>query len=285
MKKRNLIALFAVAFVISFVFSGVAFVQGQEKKEAARVIEETLVVKDPTVSVPGKWVIGGALEYWYTSGDYFKYDYSTGKKTAEGKIEGGMPGGNIFVGYGNFSLNYAYRKGSWDIDIQYLSPSMKTVETQDQTENEFTMRYLIRVSQYLNPYFLAGYTQIDLSSTETIKTPGLVWNYNLKTVRKYDTVFKAPLLGMGFIFPFHERFGIRIDGRAHYSDAEKKRDDGLKLTGNGWGYSGTATAYVNIFKGINLQFGGKFLKLDGGPDIGSWSKGGWFGMLGYSHKF
>jgi hypothetical protein len=281
MKKRYLIALSAVAFFISFVFSGVAFAQG---KEGARVIEETLVVKDPTVSVPGKWVIGGALEYWYSSGSYNKYDFA-GNKTAEGTIEGGMPGGNIFVGYGNFSLNYAYRKGSWDIDLQYLSPSVKTVETQDQTENELTLRYLIRASKYVNPYILAGYTQIDLSSTETIKTPGWVWTYNGKTAKKYDTTFRAPLLGLGFIFPLHERFGIRIDGRAHYSDAEKKWDNGTKYTGNGWGYSGTATAYVNIFKGINLQVGGKYLKLDGGTDIGWWDKWGLFGMLGYSYKF
>lgn len=285
MKKRNLIALSAVTFVISFVFSGFDLAQAQEKKEAARVIEETLVVKDPTVSAVGKWVIGGAYEYWLVRGPYEVQDMS-GNKLAEGKIDGAFHGGNIFVGYGNLTLNYALRKGSWDIDLKYTG-NIDTTKDQDQEEQEVTLRYLVRALsfKYLTPYVLAGYAQINLDETETIKTPGWVWTYNWKTVKSYETTFKAPLVGIGLIFPFHERFGLRIDGRAYYSDAEQKWDNGKKYTGTGWGYGGTATAYVNIFKGLNLQVGSKYLKLDGGSDIGWWSKLGYFGMLGYSHKF
>jgi len=286
MKKRYLITLLAVAFVVSFVFSGVALVQGEEKKEAARVIEETLVVKDPTVSVAGKWVIGGAYEHWYVKGKYDTYDMN-GNRVAEGKIEGGMPGGNIFVGYGNFTINYAYRQGSWDIDRTYTANNVNTSGSEDQKEHEITLRYLVRALslRYLTPYVLAGYTQINLEEAETIQTPGWVWSYNSRTTKSYETTFKAPLLGIGLIFPFHERFGLRIDGRVFYSDAEQKWDNGAKYTGTGWGYGGVATAYVNIYKGLNLQFGGKYLKLDGGSDIGWWDKLGGFGMLGYSHKF
>ena len=70
----------ALAFALAALgFSSSAFSQG-------RTIEETLVVKDPTVAAPNNWLFGAALEYMYVKGSYDLYDSSTGSKIADGDI-------------------------------------------------------------------------------------------------------------------------------------------------------------------------------------------------------
>ena len=49
----------AIGFVIAPMLIGGACVQAQE-----RVIEETLVVTDPTVAARLHWLVGGAVEGW-----------------------------------------------------------------------------------------------------------------------------------------------------------------------------------------------------------------------------
>lgn len=92
------------------------------------------------------------------------------------------------------------------------------------------------------------------------------------------------LVGLGMIVPFTESLGMRLDGRLMSTSAERIRDDERKWTGSGLGWGGTLTGYWNIFKGVNLQAGGKYQKLDGG-DVGWYDKVGYFASLGYSYKF
>lgn len=54
--------IFSVLLTLVFV-SGVPAQEGKTPGEQKRVIEETLVLKDPTVTAAGKWVVGGAAEY------------------------------------------------------------------------------------------------------------------------------------------------------------------------------------------------------------------------------
>lgn len=274
--------IFSVLLTLVFV-SGVLAQEGKPPGEQKRVIEETLVLKDPTVAAANKWVVGGAAEYWYIKGKYDVYD-SSGVKQASGDMTGGMPGGNIFLGYGDFTLNYAYRKGSFSGDFNYTN-GCNTHDEQDQQEHEATVRWLMRglSSAHITPYLLAGYTQIKLDETETILN-SFVWSYNGQKVKKTTSEYKAPLVGIGAILPINEYFGFRVDGRVLWSKATKTYDNGYEYSGSGVGGSVVGTAYVNIWEGFNLQVGGKFLALNGG-DAGSYSKVGGFAMLGYSYKF
>ena len=284
MKKVGwLFCIFSVLLTLVFV-SGVLAQEGKPPGEQKRVIEETLVLKDPTVSAAGKWVVGGALEYWYIKGKYELYD-SNGVLQAQGDMTGGMPGGNIFLGYGDFTFNYAFRKGSFNGDFNYTN-GCNTHDEQDQQEHEATFRWLMRglSSPHITPYLLAGYTQIKLDETETILTAGYTWKYNGLKVKNTTSEYKAPLVGIGAIFPVNEYFGLRADGRVLWSKATKTYDNGYEYSGSGVGGSVVGTAYVNIWEGLNLQVGGKFLALNGG-DAGSYSKFGGFAMLGYSYKF
>lgn len=279
--RRFMIAFATLVVVINFPFSSTVLAQEEGKQADTRVIEETLILKDPTVTSSGKWVVGGALEYWYIKSKYDKYD--NGVKISDGDITGSEPGGNIFVGYGDFTVNYAYRKGSWDVTNTYTSGAT-TNETQEQKENEITVRWLMRglATKFFTPYILAGYSQIDFDDTETLPSTW-VWTYNGGQVKKYTTQYKSPLLGLGVIIPLNSTVGFRVDGRALYSQAEYKLDNGYTVSGSGVGFAGTATMYVNVYEGLNLQFGGKYQWLNGG-DAGSRGIGGVFAMLGYSYK-
>lgn len=281
--RRFVIAFAALVVVFNFAFSSRVFAQEEGKQEGTRVIEETLILKDPTVTSAGKWVVGGALEYWYTKGKYDVFD-SAGNKTATGDISGGMPGGNIFVGYDDFTVNYAYRKGTWDVNLAYNNGALST-DSQGQKENEITLRWLMRPlsMKYLTPYVLAGYSQVDYDDTERL-TNNFVWSYNLKKVKQYSVRYKSPLVGIGAIIPLNSTVGFRVDARALYSSADYTRDDNFTASGTGLGYGFTGTMYVNVYEGVNLQFGGKFQNMNGGSDVGWRSIGGVFAMLGYSYK-
>lgn len=280
--KKFWISIFVVGFMIDMVFTCNVFAQ-QEKER--RVIEEELVLTDPTVSAQEKWVIGGSYEYWYVGGDYETIN-NAGNLVSEGDIDGDMNGGNIFFGYGDWTLQFSYKEGDWDINQRFTSDPVDYTNHQEQEETEITIRYLMRglSSSHFVPYLIAGYNETKIEETETITTSGWIWSYNSKTVAKYDTTYKSPMLGIGAIIPFNKYIGIRGDIRAAFTDAETIRDDGTTYTGEGAGSVAHLTGYWNIFKGLNLQVGGKYLYLAGG-NAGDYTKSGFFTMLGYSLKF
>lgn len=280
--KRFFIGLFMLGFVITV--SNNVFAQTEEKKgtEGKRVIEEQLVLKDPTVAAEKKWTIGGSFEYWYMIGPYNRYD-SAGTMTATGNISGDMPGGNIFVGYDNFTVQYSYRPGEFDVDSTYLGSGIKTSEKQKAKDSEITLRYLFR-GKKISPYVIVGYSDISIKSRNEIKTPGAVWSYNGKTVSEHEQTYKSFLAGVGLIVPVYKEFGLRGDIRGAFTKTEEERDDGRRITGSGIGFGGTLTGYLNISKGLNLQAGFRGLRLNGG-DATWYKRYGSFASLGYTHRF
>ena len=248
-----------------------------------RVIEETLVLKDPTVASPNNWVFGGAIEYTYVTGNYDLYD-SNGDKIADGKINFGLPGGNFWVGYGDTTVNLAYRKGSGTIDRDW-TVGAKSRDELDQTDVELTLRYLFRTGgrSGITPYIIGGYMQTKFDESETITNfPAFVWTYKGVgggPTRTTSTTYKSPLIGGGAIFPFSDKFGARADIRLTYTRAELERDDGAKYSGSGIGGGFTATGYYNITNWLNAQAGVRFYSLNGG-DVGYKNFFGLFGMLG-----
>ena len=285
MRTKILLLLF-IGILMSFLFVLNVFAQDEPKDQQKRVIEEELVLKDPTVAAEKKWLVGASVEGWYVNSPYNRY-YSNGTKASDGTMSGGMPGGNIFVGYDDFTLQYSYRAGSFDIDSTWAGSGVVTKLTQDQAEHEITLRYLIKPLSFKHfvPYAIAGYNHTTRKDKETIITPGWVWGYNLSTVKTFDKTYKSPLLGIGAIVPFNNYLGMRGDLRVLYSFADVVRDDGYSVSDSGVGCSGIATFYWNIWEGLNLQVGAKGLYLNGGNKVGTDGKIGGFAMLGYVYKF
>ena len=260
----------SLAFALAAAgFSSAAFSQG-------RTIEETLVVKDPTVAAPNNWLFGAAFEYMYVKGSYDLYD-STGTKIADGDISFGLPGANLWVGYNNLTVNFAYRKGSGDIDRSYVNGA-KTIDKLDQQDTELTLRYLFRTNSGISPYILAGYMQTKFDEDETIQN-NFIYVYNGTKRSQRTTTYNSPMIGGGAIFPFSDSFGMRADVRLTYTSAELKYDDGSKYTGSGIGGGFTATGYYNITSWLNTQLGVRYTSLNGG-DVGYKNFFGLFGMVG-----
>jgi hypothetical protein len=255
---------------LALSFSSLAFSQG-------RTIEETLVVKDPTVAAPGNWLFGAALEYMYVKGAYDLYD-SNGDKIADGDISFGLPGANVWVGYGNLTVNFAYRKGSGEIDRKWTNGAL-SIDKLDQKDTELTLRYLFRTGSGITPYVIGGYLQTKFDEDETITNAGYIFPYNNSTRSQRSTTYNSPMLGGGAIFPFSDKFGARADVRLTYSSAEVTYDTGQKFTGSGIGGGFTATGYWNITDFLNAQLGIKYQSLNGG-DLGYKNMMGLFAMLG-----
>jgi hypothetical protein len=213
------------------------------------------------------------------------YD-SSGNKLADGDINFGLPGGNLWVGYGNLTVNLAYRKGSGDIDRTWTIGA-KSTDKLDQTDTELTLRYLFRTNSGISPYILGGYLQTKFDESETITNfPTFVWGYKgvgcvapSCATSTTKTTYSSPLIGGGAIFPFSDKFGARADVRLTYTRAELERDDGRKFTGSGIGGGFTGTGYYNITQWLNAQLGVRYYVLNGG-DVGTKNFLGLFGMIG-----
>jgi hypothetical protein len=271
---RRLSLAFALA---ALCFSSSAFSQG-------RTIEETLVLKDPTVSEPGKWKVGGAAEYWYIRGKQDITDQNN-NKVGEQTISFNQPGFNLFAGYGDWTLQGTRRSGKGDLDARLSNGTAYSGQT-EQTDNEFTLRYLIRSmsANWVTPYVLLGYTSTDSKRDYTLLAgPGWACSPTASLVVKKK--YSGPEAGLGGIFPFSETFGMRVDGRLAYYSATKEEGNCQKVEGKGWGGAATLTGYANLPAGFNLQVGGKFTALNGGSDVGYLGRVGLFGMLGWSHTF
>ena len=256
---------------------------------AQRVIEETLVVTDPTVAAPRNWIVGGAVEYWYVKGDFTQYN-NANQKVATGDISFKQPGGSLWIGYGDFTLLVTSRSGKGDQNLTYAAgtinaASLSTHSDVKQADTEVLVRWLARPlsAKWVTPYVVVGYTETKFDVDETLQ-PGFIWTINGTPTRHFRYDYKGPLLGIGGIFPFSETFGMRVDGRAKFYSAEVTSEYG-KRTGNGVGNDFILTGYVNFLKGFNLQAGYKFASLRGGEDVGYLNRNGVFGMLGYTARF
>ena len=276
-----------VAFASAALALGAAFPQ---TASAQRVIEDTLVLTDPTVAKPQNWLIGGALEYWYIKGDY-TITNAAGTKIADGTIKYDQPGFNVYAGYGDFTVFFTSRSGDGDLDLTYapgaLGPaqSLQTNTKVEQEDREISLRWIFLKRAHFAPYVVAGYSWTDYQEDETFKTPDFVWTATGTPTRRTTVEYTAPLIGLGAIVPINDRFGFRAEGRVKFYEAERTSSGQAKVSDSGVGGDVTVTGYWNIIQGLNLQAGGRFTHLNGGDAIGSVSRFGVFAMLGYVHRF
>jgi hypothetical protein len=290
MKRKSTLIVFST-FLFFGLFAANLFAQDKQiapdkqvVQEQPRVIEEEIVLSDPTVAQPQKWLIGGSSELWYVWKNWIRWDNE--QVYSSGKINGSMPGGTIYAGYDNFAISYSYRRGSWDGSSDTSDvPGATATLSQDQTEHEITGRWLFKVSKHFNPYVLVGYNHLVRTETMTVDV-GHPFSYNSSQVSNSERTYKSPLIGLGAIIPFNKYIGLRADCRLMYSWAEWKRDDGFSLTKTDFGGAVVGTLYWNIWQGLNAQIGWKYqrLGLDEGGELGATSKTGVFGMLGYTFK-
>jgi hypothetical protein len=252
-----------------------------------RVIDEELVLQDPTVAASKKWVAGASGEYWYIAGPY-RTSNAAGKTVSNGSINGSIPGVNVFVGYDKVTLQYSHREGTLDVDLNDVDrPTIKTHSAQKQIEDEVTLRWLVKANKHFSPYLLVGYNETSMTAkTEINAASGFVYTYNGTRFLGERTTYTSGLVGLGAILPVNEKLGFRADGRLLFTSAVYNRDDNRnRLSGSGVGGAMTGTVYLNIISGLNAQAGLKGQVLNGGSTVGAYGRFGMFASLGYSQKF
>jgi hypothetical protein len=279
MNKKLALAVAWAVFAFGAVTPGTA--------SAQRVIEETL--GDPTVAAPRHWLLGAALEYWYVRGDH-QITNASGGTIAEGTLNFTQPGFTIYAGRGDFTVFVTGRSGDGDIDLTYAPGTVQSTQAQtksqiEQDDREIALRWIFLKQPHFAPYIVAGYSWTDYEETETFTTPGHTWQTTGTASRRTTIEYTAPLVGIGAIIPINERFGVRIDGRLKFYDAERRSQGLPTVSDTGVGGDFTAAAYFNLVEGLNIQAGGRYSYLNGGEAIGSVARFGWFAMLGYIHRF
>jgi hypothetical protein len=287
---------FAVLSTMGILFGAMATpaLAEEDSGTGQRVIEETLVLKDPTVSATGKWVFGGAVEELYTHGPYWSTSSSGDGEKEHGTVSASKPGINLFAGYGDFTINYSYRKGSLGVDLNHTPTATNQFNythnlSIDEKENEINLRWRLSGldTPFLSPYVYLGYVDVKSDYTDTLPvSSGLVWTYtcpNCSRVSSSTTTYKGAMAGIGAIIPVSAKYGFRVDGGLTGTNATWTRSDGATATGSGVGGRLTGTMYYNIAQGWNAQLGGRFVLLNGG-NLGYHNIAGVFVMLGYSYK-
>lgn len=282
--KLHLLA--AAALAISFQTATLA-------QERARITEDAFVVNDPEVAAPGKWKIGGALEYWYV-----RETTNPPQGSGTSHVTFDQVGANAFVGYDNFTLQYARRSGDEHLETSANVGGMPFTTSQDikRVDNELTIRWLARdlATRFVTPYLIAGYARAD-SQADIAITTGQKGGCTGTTSYRREFDLTAPVLGVGGIFPFTETMGARLDGKyKRYRIHSHSLGACPEVSTNGDGGDLTATGYYLITPTWSLQLGAKYQTVPGAaiqnaPGIvvaGNTSKRlGAFGMLGYSHEF
>jgi hypothetical protein len=272
----------ATAGAVAFGFTACSWAQ-----DRSRTIEETLVVKDPTVAQRGQWLLGGAFEELYIYGPYRARVIDDSRE--KGTIHGFKPGFNGFVGYGDLSLNYVYRRGTETVSTHHDATNQVPVDF-DHTrrfktkENELGLRWRLRDldTSWYSPYVYAGYLHLSSDNTDTVTAGNFTFG-NGTTEERSRIVSDSAYLGLGAIFPWDEKKGVRLDGAVNYTKARWELETST-LSGHGFGGRATGTFYYVFSEGWNAQMGARFDAMRAPPVFYRY-RFGVFVMLGYTHRF
>jgi hypothetical protein len=232
-----------------------------------RVIEQDLLVTDPTVAAPRHWLVGAALEGWYVTTP--NAPYSTPGLSGSQTATGSAIGGNVTVGYDDIWAILSYRAGSFKDNVSLQVPFISQFTNSEKlSEVELKFRYLFRDIQIggMTPYALGGYHFVDVDSNKTFTTPGPIWVATGTPTFLRADAYNSAFAGFGGIVPFNRWFGVRADIVAAASYGFQTNSNVLpgfstKQSGPGMGAMAHATVYFNLVENLTLQLGVKGAKL------------------------
>jgi hypothetical protein len=234
---------------------------------ADRVIEESLVYKDPTVSHQNEMVKGISLDYYSFSQD-ITIPNAYGPAMS-GTLSYQQPGISGFVGFGDITLMASYRSGTGTASVNgIITHTPVTInDSFTRSEYELDLRWLMANYQttYFTPYVLIGYGGSTMNQTLTVVGYPQI---NLSQ----DNTATAPLIGVGAIIPVSEKIGFRIDEKFGFvTDSSAGNSTENRLTG---------TMYYNFADAWNAQLGARYESYSDG----SASTTGGYAMLGYTFR-
>jgi hypothetical protein len=259
-RASSAIKTVAIGFVTAPMLFGGPPVYAQERAQG-RVIEENLVVTDPTVAAPQHWLVGGAVEGWFSGTPWEPVWDIHGNQVGSQSYGYGQLGGNVTVGYDDFWAMLSYRTGSGQQTTNF-STGLQERSSPKESDLEFKFRYLLRDVDFFGstPYLLVGYNGSTLDSPLTILTPGHYFTATGTPLLQRSIDFNQAFAGMGVIHPFNDRFGVRADlvlSAASVVLTESNVLPGVtgKFTGPGVGGRAHSTLYYKLTDNLVVSFG------------------------------
>jgi hypothetical protein len=272
----------AIASVIAPMLLGSA--QAQQ-----RVIEENLIVTDPTVAAPGHWLVGAAAEAWVSGTPWEPVFDQNFNQVGSMSFAYGQLGGNVTAGYDDLWAMLSYRTGSGEQTTNF-STGLNERSSQRESEIEFKLRYLLRNLEIYGttPYLLAGYNNILLDTPLTILNPFRVFTATQTPVLQRAVDFNQGFAGVGGIHPINDRFGIRADLVLSVASVVMTESSVLpgftsKFNGVGVGGRAHATVYYKLTDNLIANLGAVAVGIQ--DSVYSYRYVGAYANLGYSVRF
>lgn len=235
MNGFNVIKLAIAALV--FISSGVM--------AQSRVVEDSLVYDDPTVSKPNSWLYGISVDYNNTTANASATD--TQGNTHYQKTVSSTVGASAFAGYGNFTLMGTYTPGRSTSTVPYYS----TTINQTSWTGDLTLRWLVMDLQtrYFVPYLMGSYLKAGGTDSMNVYVNGV------QEINKYTA--QGPGVGFGGIIPLTEKFGCRADIRDYFGQLKTTSNvfTQFNTSKNIQYIKSTLTGYYNVTDNINMQLG------------------------------
>lgn len=242
-----------------------------------RTIDEFISIVDPTVAPKkGGWVFGATAEYWNAKSKMEWAEVIDGKvEIADKESNGTLPGFGVYASHGPWSFQYARKSGSWDTSMKWRSNIMPETFRTDYVEQEVNVRYL-----FGQLYALGGYVMSEANETRKISDPRYTWANGSNSL-SFTTKRAGPQLGLGWIAPFSENFGTRMDVKYAAINMDTTYQSGRKISEKGGALNITQTLFYRITKNINVQGGIKYGIVSGDSESNNdiIDKGA-FGMIG-----
>ncbi|HUQ28866.1 MAG TPA: hypothetical protein VM051_09750 [Usitatibacter sp.] len=273
--------------LVSRIAMAALILEGGAAVAQSRVIEETLVVKDPTVAPAGRGVFGASVEALYVNAP-FKNRVNTDGTLEDGRAKATSAGGNVFAGVGDFTAAFTYRNARGQSTLTHEVSASEPVRYQHRVEavpkqEEIFLRWLGRglSTSWLTPYLYVGYTRLN-SDFDDIRETG-TWAATGTNRLRSKVESKAFIGGLGGIVPFSESFGFRGDIGVIRARQSTDRQGDPHAEGTGTGSRWTGTFYYNVTQNVNAQLGARYEYFNGGR-AGSMTIAGIFAMVGFTFK-
>jgi hypothetical protein len=254
----------------------------------SRVIEETLILKDPTVAPLGGAVFGASAEALYVNAPFKSFSTSDDGTLEEGRAKATSVGGNVFAGYGDLTAQFTYRNARGKSTLTH-DPSSTVPERYRHSveavprQQEALLRWLGRglATSWFTPYLYLGYTKLS-SDFDDVRETG-TWALSGTNRLRSVVDVKAFIGGLGLIVPMSERFGFRGDIGVTRSKQTTNRQGHNTAEDTGIGSRWTGTMYYNFAEHWNAQLGGRYEYFNG-ERAGSMTIAGVFAMVGFTFK-
>ena len=254
---------------------------------------QELYYTDPTVAAPGQWVFGINAEAWGVVAPLvYPVNTAVGSQTQTTYVSGFQGGGDLYIGYDNFLLQFQGLAGQSSTTFNAGAGASAFKTTFPSEQFDVSLRYSFSGVNLagLTPFLIVGFDYLYMPVTDTLTSPGFFWIATGTPVRHRVYDYNTGYVGAGGLYEFNEQTGFRVDLDVGASWGAEKITNLLPgfvgdASGTGLAALGHATVYYHFLPEWTLQFGLKAAAISISNGIEPAGGVGGFMSVGYLHRF